>query len=98
MSSGGLVVSVSSAETWVRRARLAGRRVVLANGCFDLLHVGHVRYLEGARGHGDFLVVAVNSIVVTGLNPGPGGSPATSLNLGGLDTKLLSDFRPPIMA
>jgi rfaE bifunctional protein nucleotidyltransferase chain/domain len=35
-------------------------RVVLANGCFDPLHVGHVRYLEEAKGHGDFLVVAMN--------------------------------------
>jgi rfaE bifunctional protein nucleotidyltransferase chain/domain len=40
---------------------LAGQRVVLANGCFDILHVGHVRYLEGARALGDVLVVALNS-------------------------------------
>jgi D-glycero-beta-D-manno-heptose 1-phosphate adenylyltransferase len=40
---------------------LKGRRVVLANGCFDILHVGHVRYLEAARALGDVLVVAVNS-------------------------------------
>jgi rfaE bifunctional protein nucleotidyltransferase chain/domain len=40
---------------------LAGRRVVLANGCFDILHVGHLRYLEAARALGDVLVVAVNS-------------------------------------
>ena len=37
-----------------------GQRIVLANGCFDLLHVGHVRYLEGARREGDVLVVGVN--------------------------------------
>jgi rfaE bifunctional protein nucleotidyltransferase chain/domain len=43
------------------RARGEVRRVVLANGCFDLLHVGHVRYLEDARTRGDFLVVALNS-------------------------------------
>jgi len=43
------------------RARGEIRRVVLANGCFDLIHVGHVRYLEDARTRGDFLVVAVNS-------------------------------------
>ncbi len=36
-------------------------RVVMANGCFDLLHVGHVRYLQAARGLGDVLVVAINS-------------------------------------
>jgi len=39
----------------------ASRRVVLANGCFDLLHVGHVRYLEDARARGDLLVVALNT-------------------------------------
>src|SRR6476646_9693127 len=38
-----------------------GQRVVFANGCFDTLHVGHVRYLEGARREGDVLVVAVNN-------------------------------------
>lgn len=37
------------------------QQIVLANGCFDTLHVGHVRYVEGARGQGDVLVVAVNS-------------------------------------
>lgn len=38
-----------------------GRKVVLANGCFDVLHAGHVRYLEGARALGDLLVVGINS-------------------------------------
>ena len=38
-----------------------GRRIVFANGCFDMLHVGHIRYLEGARREGDVLVVAVNA-------------------------------------
>ncbi len=42
-------------------ARRNGARIVLANGCFDLLHVGHVRYLEAARALGDLLVVGVNS-------------------------------------
>ncbi|HEX8557155.1 MAG TPA: adenylyltransferase/cytidyltransferase family protein [Pyrinomonadaceae bacterium] len=42
-------------------ARRGGARVVFANGCFDLLHVGHVRYLEAAKGCGDLLVVGVNS-------------------------------------
>src|SRR5438876_1425419 len=40
---------------------LKGKKVVLANGCFDILHVGHVRYLQGARALGDVLVVAINS-------------------------------------
>ncbi|MFO1012115.1 MAG: adenylyltransferase/cytidyltransferase family protein [Planctomycetota bacterium] len=43
------------------RARNSIRRVVLANGCFDLVHVGHVRYLEDAKARGDFLVVALNT-------------------------------------
>jgi len=38
-----------------------GRRIVFANGCFDTLHVGHIRYLEGARREGDLLVVGVNA-------------------------------------
>ncbi|HYP54448.1 MAG TPA: D-glycero-beta-D-manno-heptose 1-phosphate adenylyltransferase [Pyrinomonadaceae bacterium] len=42
-------------------ARSRGARVVFANGCFDILHVGHVRYLEAARALGDLLVVGVNS-------------------------------------
>jgi len=41
--------------------RLAGRKIVLANGIFDLLHVGHVRYLKSARAEGDILVVGLNS-------------------------------------
>ena len=42
-------------------ARATGARIVLANGCFDVLHVGHVRYLEGAKALGDLLVVGINS-------------------------------------
>jgi rfaE bifunctional protein nucleotidyltransferase chain/domain len=42
-------------------ARRQGARIVLANGCFDFLHVGHIRYLEGARALGDMLVVGINS-------------------------------------
>jgi len=45
----------------VSTERAVGARVVLANGCFDILHVGHVRYLEGAKALGDLLVVGVNS-------------------------------------
>ena len=44
-----------------RRERAAGKSIVLANGAFDLLHVGHVRYLEAARREGDWLAVAINS-------------------------------------
>jgi rfaE bifunctional protein nucleotidyltransferase chain/domain len=41
--------------------RKKGERIVLSNGCFDILHVGHTRYLSGAKAEGDILVVAVNS-------------------------------------
>ena len=45
----------------IARARRAGERIVFTNGCFDLLHLGHLRSLEQARGLGDRLIVAVNS-------------------------------------
>jgi D-glycero-beta-D-manno-heptose 1-phosphate adenylyltransferase len=54
------------------RLRAAGKRVAFANGCFDLLHVGHVRYLEGARREGDVLVVGVNSDRTVRELKGPG--------------------------
>ncbi|MEW6324838.1 MAG: D-glycero-beta-D-manno-heptose 1-phosphate adenylyltransferase [Nitrospirota bacterium] len=50
-----------SLRSALARARRRGRRVVFTNGCFDLLHVGHIRYLEHARRLGDLLVVAVNT-------------------------------------
>jgi rfaE bifunctional protein nucleotidyltransferase chain/domain len=43
------------------RLRAAGKKIAFANGCFELLHVGHVRFLEGAKAQGDVLVVGVNS-------------------------------------
>ena len=45
----------------VNTARRRGARIVLANGCFDVLHVGHVRYLEAAKSLGDLLIVGINS-------------------------------------
>ena len=59
-SRSGRVVSDAELERLVADDRRAGRRIALANGCFDVLHVGHVRYLEGASHEGDRLVVAVN--------------------------------------
>ena len=41
--------------------RAGHKKIVLANGCFDILHVGHIRYLEGARAEGDALIVGVNA-------------------------------------
>lgn len=46
---------------YVAASRKKGARIVLANGCFDVLHVGHVRYLRGAKAEGDLLVVGINS-------------------------------------
>jgi len=55
------VVDRATAVARVTEARRAGKRVVFTNGCFDLLHVGHVRYLADARAAGDLLVVGVNA-------------------------------------
>jgi rfaE bifunctional protein nucleotidyltransferase chain/domain len=55
------VGTLSDAKRVVDESRHSGRTVALANGCFDLLHVGHVRYLEGARAEADLLVVGINS-------------------------------------
>jgi len=57
----GQVVSEPELIEVVRQERAAGRTIAFANGCFDLLHVGHVRYLQGAAAEADRLVVAVNS-------------------------------------
>lgn len=57
----GRVVSQDDLILHVERARRNGRRVVFTNGCFDLLHPGHIRCLEGARALGDLLIVAINS-------------------------------------
>jgi len=54
------------------RLRAEGKRIVLANGCFDLFHVGHVRFLQGAKQHGDVLVVGVNSDRAVSALKGPG--------------------------
>ena len=51
---------------------VSGKRVVLANGCFDILHVGHVRYLTDARSLGDLLVVALNDDASVRQIKGPG--------------------------
>ena len=56
----GRVVTLAEAALLSQAWRVAGERIVLANGVFDLLHVGHVRYLAGARALGARLIVAVN--------------------------------------
>ncbi|HET6980127.1 MAG TPA: adenylyltransferase/cytidyltransferase family protein [Pyrinomonadaceae bacterium] len=56
----------------VAAAKQSGARVVFANGCFDVLHVGHIRYLAGARALGDLLIVGVNSDEQVAIQKGAG--------------------------
>jgi rfaE bifunctional protein nucleotidyltransferase chain/domain len=56
----GEVLSRNALAARVKDAQASGRTVAFANGCFDLLHVGHVRYLEGAAQEADVLIVAIN--------------------------------------
>ena len=55
-----MIVTESELVVEVARDRAAGKTIAFANGCFDLLHVGHVRYLQGAAAEADRLVVAIN--------------------------------------
>ena len=68
----GAVVSRDRLAVLVAGDQAAGRTVALANGCFDLLHVGHVRYLRGAAVEADRLVVAVNDDPSVAALKGPG--------------------------
>src|SRR5687767_10575808 len=59
-----IAAPILSRDELIARAaveRSAGRRIILANGCFDLIHAGHIRYLAGAKQLGGFLVVGLNS-------------------------------------
>jgi len=70
-SGAGKVMALAEVAAEVQRLRAAGKRIALANGVFDLLHVGHVRYLQGARALADALVVAVNTDRSTRSYKGP---------------------------
>src|SRR4029077_15406203 len=67
-----MLLSESELVDAVTRDRAAGKTIAFANGCFDLLHVGHVRYLEGAAAEGDRLIVAVNDDRSVSALKGPG--------------------------
>ncbi len=69
--SAPIVLDRAALAVLLSEERAAGRRIVLANGCFDLLHVGHVRYLEAAKREGDVLVVALNTDESVRRNKGP---------------------------
>ena len=66
------ILSRGQVAAELAKLKRASKRIVLANGCFDTLHVGHVRYLSGAKREGDILVVAVNSDVSARGLKGPG--------------------------
>ena len=56
-----MVLDISQLSSIVNSLKQAGKRIVFTNGCFDIIHVGHVRYLKEARSLGDVLVVGLNS-------------------------------------
>ena len=66
------VLPLDEVVSSVEKLRSAGERMILANGCFDLFHVGHLRYLIGAKKVGGTLLVALNSDRQTRLLKGPG--------------------------
>ena len=69
----GKVVTSAELVPLLKRARAQKKRIVFTNGCFDLMHVGHTRYLQAAKALGDILVVGVNSDAsVRSLNKGAG--------------------------
>ena len=72
MADSLLVFERSELLALVAARRKEGARVVLANGCFDVLHVGHIRYLQGAKAEGSLLVVAINSDRQVAVLKGPG--------------------------
>ncbi len=66
------VLDQAALEQFVREMRAAKRRIVFTNGVFDLLHPGHLRYLQAARSHGDVLIVGLNSDASVRRNKGSG--------------------------
>jgi rfaE bifunctional protein nucleotidyltransferase chain/domain len=70
--AGARIVDRNRLIARVAIARRHGARIVLANGCFDIVHVGHVRYLEAARALGDLLVVGINADEQVRRLKGPG--------------------------
>ena len=60
MSPNPKIVELGELQSRAARIRATGKKLVATNGCFDLLHVGHVRYLQAARATGDALVVGIN--------------------------------------
>jgi cytidyltransferase-like protein len=70
-TGGGRVLSQPEAARFAAAARAAGRTIVFTNGVFDILHPGHVRYLQDARALGDVLIVGLNADASVRRNKGP---------------------------
>ena len=66
------IIQMNKAKAHAEAVRASGKRIVFTNGCFDLLHVGHVRYLAAARALGDHLVVGLNGDESVGALKGAG--------------------------
>lgn len=78
-SAASKIGSLEETIAFVAEARRSGQTVAFANGCFDLLHVGHVRYLEGARGEASVLIVGINGDESVRRLKGQGNSSARPL-------------------
>jgi len=65
------MLDADALTAFVRDVRAAGKRIVFTNGVFDILHPGHLRYLQAARRHGDLLIVGLNSDASVRRNKGP---------------------------
>ena len=66
------ILSRDALKREIEQRKVRGEKIVFANGCFDILHVGHARYLAGAKAEGDVLVVGVNSDASERGNKGEG--------------------------
>jgi rfaE bifunctional protein nucleotidyltransferase chain/domain len=73
------IIALDKLPEWRKNFRASGKKLVVTNGCFDILHLGHVTYLENARNFGDALLVGVNSDVATRQLKGA-GRPVNSEN------------------
>ncbi|MHC1765270.1 MAG: D-glycero-beta-D-manno-heptose 1-phosphate adenylyltransferase [Verrucomicrobiia bacterium] len=60
MNSRRKLVDFEKLHDWRAQVRASGRQLVVTNGCFDILHAGHISYLEAARSHGDLLLIGLN--------------------------------------
>lgn len=88
--SGAKVRAFSEVLRLAKAAKARGETVVTTNGCFDILHVGHVRYLAEAKKHGDILIVGVNSDASVRALKGPARPINTALER----AELIASLRP----